>query len=66
MLDLFGGSGTTLIACENTGRDARLMELDPKYVDVIVNRWQNLTGNTATLEVTGQTFAEIEAERWGA
>lgn len=65
VLDLFGGSGTTLIACENTGRDARLMELDPKYVDVIVNRWQNLTGNTATLEVTGQTFAEIEAERLG-
>ena len=47
VLDLFGGSGTTLIACEQLGRKARLMELDPKYVDVIVNRWQNLTGKEA-------------------
>jgi DNA modification methylase len=52
VLDLFGGSGTTLIAAERTGRSARLLELDPKYVDVIVERWQNLTGGTAVLEVT--------------
>ena len=56
VLDLFGGSGSTLIACEKTNRQARLMELDPKYVDVIINRWQDFTGKTATLESTGQPF----------
>ena len=49
VLDLFGGSGTTLIACEQTKRQARLMELDPKYCDVIVARWENLTGLKAEL-----------------
>jgi DNA modification methylase len=44
VIDLFGGSGSTLIGCEKTGRSARLMELDPKYCDVIVRRWQNFTG----------------------
>ena len=58
VLDLFGGTGTTLIACEKTGRHARLMELDPKYVDVIVRRWQNFTGKRATLEATGQPFQD--------
>jgi site-specific DNA-methyltransferase (adenine-specific) len=47
VLDLFGGSGTTLIACEQTGRKARLMELDPAYCDVIVQRWETLTGKKA-------------------
>lgn len=47
VLDLFGGSGTTLIACESNGRHARLMEYDPKYVDVIINRWEELTGDKA-------------------
>ena len=47
VLDLFGGSGSTLIACEQTNRQARLVELDPKYCDVIVKRWQALTGNQA-------------------
>ncbi len=47
VLDLFGGSGTTLISCELTNRKARLIELDPKYCDVIVNRWQELTGKKA-------------------
>lgn len=56
VLDVFGGSGSTLIACEKTGRIARLMELDPKYVDVIVTRWQNYTGQRATLEATGAPF----------
>jgi DNA modification methylase len=56
VLDLFGGSGSTLIACEKTGRYARLMELDPKYVDVIVKRWQEFTGKKATLEATGLEF----------
>lgn len=49
VLDMFGGSGTTLIACEELGRVARVMELDPLYCDVIVNRWQSFTGHTATL-----------------
>jgi DNA modification methylase len=47
ILDLFGGSGSTLIACEKTGRKARLMELDPKYCDVIVKRWEEATGKKA-------------------
>lgn len=49
VLDLFGGSGTTLIACEQNGRTAYLMELDPRYVDVIINRWETLTGDEAIL-----------------
>lgn len=59
-LDLFGGSGTTLIACEKNGRYARIMELDPKYCDVIVRRWQDFTGKPAILESTGQSFDEVE------
>ena len=59
-LDLFGGSGTTLIACEKNGRYARVMELDPKYCDVIVRRWQAFTGKQATLEATGQPFPATE------
>jgi len=62
VLDLFGGSGATLIACEKTGRCARLMELDPKYCDVIVKRWQDFTGNAAHLE-DRRTFAELESKR---
>lgn len=58
VLDLFGGSGTTLIASEKTGRKARLMELDQKYCDVIVKRWQDFTGKKATHAETGKTFAE--------
>lgn len=63
VLDAFGGSGTTMIACEKTGRRARLIELEPKYADVIVKRWQEFTGKTATLAATGQSFTELEAER---
>ncbi len=48
-LDLFGGSGTTLVACEQLGRKCFMMELDPKYVDVIIKRWEELTGNKAEL-----------------
>ena len=56
VLDLFGGSGTTL-DCRGTGRRrARLIELDPKYVDVIVQRWQKTTGGSATHAATGQPF----------
>jgi DNA modification methylase len=57
VLDPFGGSGTTLIAAERSGRRARLIELDPKYVDVIVERWQNATGGSASHATTGQTFS---------
>jgi len=49
VLDLFGGSGSTLIACEQTNRTCFMMELDPKYVDVIIARWEKLTGQTAEL-----------------
>jgi len=49
VLDLFGGSGTTLIACEKTNRQARLLELDPKFVDVIVKRWEEYAGQKAVL-----------------
>jgi DNA modification methylase len=59
VLDLFGGSGTTLIACEKTGRQARLMELDPKFVDVIVKRWEEYTGQQAVREDDGVKFAEL-------
>jgi DNA modification methylase len=65
VVDLFGGSGSTLIACERRDRNARLMELDPKYADVIVQRWQEYTGKSATLEGGGRTFAEIASERTG-
>jgi DNA modification methylase len=60
ILDLFGGSGSTLIACEKSGRHGRLMELDPKYCDVIVKRWQEFTGKQATHAETGKPFAEVE------
>jgi len=59
ILDYFGGSGSTLIACEKTNRQARVMELDPKYVDVIVKRWQDFTGLIAIHEKTGKTFNEM-------
>ena len=65
VLDLFGGSGTTLIACERAGRAARLMELDPKYVDVIVTRWQDFTGKAATLHGEGSNFEDVKAKRLG-
>lgn len=63
VLDPFGGSGSTLIACEQQGRFARLIELDPKYVDVIVRRWQDMTGKAALLLPSGETFSGIAASR---
>jgi site-specific DNA-methyltransferase (adenine-specific) len=63
VLDSFAGSGTTAIACEKHGRNARLMELDPKYCDVIVKRWQEFTGQQATLEATGETFEAVAGGR---
>ena len=61
VLDPFAGSGTTLIAAEKTGRVARLMELDPKYVDVIVRRWQDWTGQEATRAADGVAFPTLAA-----
>jgi site-specific DNA-methyltransferase (adenine-specific) len=63
VLDLFGGSGTTIIAAEKHKRHGYVMELDPRYCDVIVRRWQEFTGKTATLESDGRAFAELAAER---
>ena len=60
VLDLFGGSGTTMIAAERTERRARLVELDPKYVDVIVQRWQEATGGSALHATTGQPFNSVK------
>lgn len=61
--DYFGGSGSTLIAAEKHGLDGFIMEFDPKFADVIIKRWQEYTGEKATLEGTGQTYDELEAER---
>ena len=64
VLDSFGGSGTTLIACEKLNRQARLIELDPIFCDVIIRRWQEFTGNSATLAGgDAKSFAEVESER---
>ena len=58
VIDVFGGSGSTLIACEKTNRYCRMMELDPKYCDVIIKRWEEFTGKEAVLESSGQTYSE--------
>jgi DNA modification methylase len=63
ILDPYSGSGTTILAAEMTRRRARAIELDPLYVDVAIRRWEKMTGQQAVLEATGQTFAEVEAER---
>ncbi|HEY9090714.1 DNA methyltransferase [Parasphingorhabdus sp.] len=60
VLDQFGGSGSTLIAAERTGRHARLIEYDPLYCDTIIRRWEKMTGQNALLVTTGESFSEIE------
>ena len=62
VLDLFGGSGSTLIACEKTSRHCRMMELDPAYVDVIVKRWEDFTGNTAVCHPSDAHFNQEQEE----
>jgi DNA modification methylase len=59
ILDPFGGSGTTIIACEKTGRQARVIELDPKYCDVIVRRWQAFSGAVARHAESGLAFDDV-------
>jgi DNA modification methylase len=61
--DLFGGSGSTMIACERRSRKARLLEIDPKYADVIIRRYQEYTGKPAVLDGDGRTFAEVARDR---
>ena len=65
VLDGFAGSGSTVIACENTERRARVIELEPRYVDVIVKRWQTYTGREALLEGDGRSFEAVARERLG-
>jgi len=66
VLDPFGGSGTTMIAAERTGRRAALLELDPAYADVIVQRWQAETGEPAILDGEDRSFAEVATARLSA
>jgi len=61
VLDPFGGSGSTMMACERLGMSARLMELSPQYADVIVKRWQEYTGKRAVHAVTGIEFQDMAA-----
>jgi DNA modification methylase len=63
VLDPFAGSGSTLVACEKTGRQARLIELEPKYCDVIIRRFEEFSGKRAVLESDGRGFDEIALER---
>jgi hypothetical protein len=63
VLDPFGGSGTTLMAAEKTGRSARLIEFDPAYCDTILRRFERVTGKQATLLETGEAFEEVEQRR---
>lgn len=65
MLDGFGGSGSTLIAAEKTGRAARLIEYDPLYCDTIVRRWEALTGKRAHLAGATSVFEDIAESRLG-
>jgi DNA modification methylase len=63
ILDPFGGSGTAIIACQKTGRQARVIELDPRYCDVSVRRWQAFTGGVARLDGSGRAFDDVAGER---
>jgi len=63
VVDLFGGSGSTMIACEKRGRAARLAEIDPRYADVTVRRWQEFSGCQAALDGRDELFVEVERER---
>ncbi len=64
VLDCFAGSGTTILAAERTGRQAYGMEIDPGYVEVAINRWQDLTGETARHAETKRSLDELHQDRW--
>ena len=64
VLDAFGGSGSTLIAAEKTGRNARLIEYDPLYCDTIVRRWELVTGKRAKLQGTDEPFEDVAERRY--
>jgi len=66
VFDPFGGSGTTAIAAQKIGRKSRLMELDPRFADVIIRRWQDFTGSKAVLEESGELFDDLTAQRKAA
>jgi DNA modification methylase len=66
VLDPFAGPGTTLMAAEVTGRRARVVEIDSRYADVIVRRWQAYSGEEARLDPSGQSFAEVAEQRRSA
>ena len=63
VLDVFGGSGTTLMAAETCGRHARILELDPGYCDTIIARWETCTGKKATLSADGRSFEDVALQR---
>jgi DNA modification methylase len=63
VLDVFGGSGSTIVACEKTGRQGRMIEVDAIYVDVAIRRWEQYTGRPARLGGDGKTFAEVSEHR---
>lgn len=65
VLDGFGGSGSTLIAAEKTGRSARLIEYDPIYCDTIIRRWERYTGRRAKLDETDAMFDDVAEQRSG-
>jgi DNA modification methylase len=65
VVDMFAGSGSTLVGCERRGRKARLVEIDPRYADCILRRYEEYTGKQAKLDGDGRSFAEIEEERHG-
>ncbi|RZA28154.1 MAG: site-specific DNA-methyltransferase, partial [Proteobacteria bacterium] len=66
VLDCFLGSGTTVLAAQRTGRQARGIELDPKYVDVAIRRWEEMTGQVAIHAQSGRSFAQVEQMRLAA
>ncbi|OWK27597.1 hypothetical protein SPMU_33810 [Sphingomonas mucosissima] len=63
MLDAFSGSGSTILACERTRRVGYAVEIEPRYIDVAIRRWEKMTGRKAVLEASGETFAEVAACR---
>jgi DNA modification methylase len=62
---MFGGAGSTLIGCETTNRVARLLEIDPQFIDVTIRRWETFSGKQAVLDGDGRTFEAIGKDRLG-